>query len=308
MNKRYTYLILCVLFFFASIYVFTFLHFPDASSGSTSNLPYVNCLVACAGIILMSTSVAFFTVYFRGLGGLKTIGVIPVRMASSRFPGKPLAKINGKPMLQHIYESCKKCKSLDELYVATPDKEIIDFCDTIKAKCILTSKEHERASDRVEEAVERLESFNKKYDIIVMIQGDEPLVTPEMIDKAIEPLLISDVQVTNLMGYIETKKEAKDKNTIKVVTDKHHNALYFSRSQIPHDMVGYKQVCIIAFTKQALTQFSMLEPTILEQVESIDMLRFIDHGIPVKMVLTKTQTHAVDVPHDIKIVEKLIKK
>ena len=308
MNNNLVYLALSAVFFFLFLYAFTFMVQTDSTSGIAQPMPIWNMVLLVVEIIFLSISIMFFTLYFRLCNELSIIGVIPVRMASSRFPGKPLAKINGKPMLQHIYESCKKCKSLDEVYVATCDTEIIDFCDTIKAKCILTSKEHERASDRVEEAVERLESFNKKYDIIVMIQGDEPLVTPEMIDKAIEPLLISDVQVTNLMGYIETKKEAKDKNTIKVVTDKHHNALYFSRSQIPHDMVGYKQVCIIAFTKQALTQFSMLKPTILEQAESIDMLRFLDHGIPVKMVLIETQTHAVDALADIKIVERLMKK
>ena len=209
-------------------------------------------------------------------------------------------------MLVHIYEACKRCDTLDEVYVATPDDEIMDFCKSIDIKVIKTDIKHERASDRVKEAIDRLEIVGEKYDVIVMIQGDEPMITSEMIDKAIEPLLNSDVQVTNLMGYIKTKKEAKDTNTIKVVIDKNNNALYFSRSQIPHNIVGYKQVCIIAFTNSALKQFSTLKPTELEQVEYVDMLRFLENGIKVRMVLTDNQTHAVDVLSDIKIVEKLM--
>lgn len=308
MNKNMWCLVLSVVLFFISMYIFTCIDSIPAS-GISQPMPIRNMIIMILGVIWLCLSILFFTGFYFDYryGKQKIIGVIPVRMASTRFPGKPLAPINNKPMLQHIYESCKKCKSLDEVYIATCDKEIMTFCDVIKAKGILTSNKHQRATDRVAEAITRIEGFNKKYDIIVMIQGDEPMVTSEMIDDAIEPLLNSDVQVTNLMGYIKTKREAKDKNTIKVVTDENNNALYFSRSQILHNIVGYKQVCIIAFTNSALKQFSSLKPTELEQVESIDMLRFLENNIPIKMVETNQQTHAVDVPSDIKIVERLMK-
>lgn len=295
-------------FFILAMVTFTFLKPAPATCISQPAIT-INMFITLIGIFFLCTSGVFIILFFRDFEKMNIIGIIPARMSSTRFPGKPLAKINGIPMLEHVYLNCKKCKSLDAVYIATPDKEIKDYMEKGTAEVIMTSDKHERATDRVAEALQKIEQNTKKQiDIVVMIQGDEPMVTSQMIDEALQPLLHNQVQITNLMSFIKTKKETQDKNTIKVVVDKKDNALYFSRSQIPYNPVGVgcKQVCVMAFNRNKLLQFSQLEPTFLEKLESVDMLRFVEHGIKVKMVETKTETHAVDVPSDIKIVEKLM--
>ena len=206
----------------------------------------------------MFISIVLFTLYLRPYktSSPRIVGIIPARMSSSRFPGKPLAKINDKAMIEYIHDTCKSCKILDDVYIATCDTEIKDYMKS--AKVIMTSSKHERATDRVNEAIEKLEQQKKHFDIVVMIQGDEPMITSKMIEQSVQPIVRCESVVTNLMGFIHTKKEAQNKNTIKVVTDKNNKALYFSRSVIPYDIVGQKQVCIISFTRDALKEFSMI--------------------------------------------------
>jgi len=245
---------------------------------------------------------------------LKIIGIIPARMASTRFPGKPFAKIHGVPMLGHVYLRSKMSKSLDEVYIATCDKEIVDYANSIGAKAIMTKNTHERASDRSAEAMLKIEkSLNQKQNIIVMIQGDEPMVLPEMIDSSVKPLIKdSSILVSNLTAAIETREEHEDPNCIKVVLDKNNFAIYFSREPIPTRKKGatdfpmWKQVCIIPFRRDFLLKFNRLKPTPLEIAESIDMERVLEHGYKVKMVPTSSQTHGVDTPEDLKLVEKLM--
>jgi len=244
----------------------------------------------------------------------KIVGIIPARMSSTRFPGKPLANINGIPMVGHVYYRAKLCKSLDDVYVATCDKEIQDYIDSIGGKAIMTSDKHKRASDRVAEALLKIENASgEKIDIIVLLQGDEPMVYPEMIDEAVKPFLEDDeVVVANLLAPIKSIEEFKDPNEVKVVIDKQYNALYFSREPIPSDKKEsnkdymYKQVCIIPFTREFLLKFNDLEPTPLEIIESVDMMRVIEHGYKVKMVPTKYDTYSVDTTDDLKRVEKLM--
>ena len=241
------------------------------------------------------------------------IGIIPARMGSSRFPGKPLKQICGIPMIGHVYLRSKMSNILQEVFVATPDLEIKQYIETIGGKAIMTSNKHERASDRCEEAMKKIEKLiNQKLDIIVMIQGDEPLVYPEMIEMAVAPLLNEkDCIVANLMAEIETEEEFNDKNEIKVVVDKHGYALYMSRQPIPATrgatITPYKQVCIIPFKREALLLFSSLDETPLERAESIDMLRFLEHGYKVKMVKSPYRTISVDTEDDKIRAEKLMK-
>ena len=166
---------------------------------------------------------------------MRVIGVIPARMGSSRFPGKPLAKILGIPMIGHIYHRCKMAAVLNNVYLATCDEEIKQYSESINAKVIMTSDKHERASDRVAEAMEKVEkTTGHKADIVVMIQGDEPMITPEMINLAVQPMLKDKkILVSNLMAPIRTREEHQDPNSIKVVVDNNSNALYFSREPIP---------------------------------------------------------------------------
>lgn len=246
------------------------------------------------------------------------IGIIPARMASSRFSGKPLAKICGIPMVGHVYFRSKMCKTLDEVYVATCDKEIFDYITLIKGKAIMTSSEHQRASDRAAEAMLKIEkSLGKKVKIAVMIQGDEPMLEPEMITRSIRPILKDkSIHVVNLMTILKSKEEQDDPHEIKVVVDLNGFALYFSREAIPslkkyseglEKLLIYKQVCIIPFRRDFLIKFNRLSSTPLEIIESIDMLRVLEHGYKVKMVLSNSATYSVDTPKDLEKVERLLK-
>jgi 3-deoxy-manno-octulosonate cytidylyltransferase (CMP-KDO synthetase) len=215
-------------------------------------------------------------------------------------------------MLGHVYFRSKMAKVLDDVYVATCDEEIKKYIESIGGKAIMTSDKHERASDRVAEALLKIEKeTGQRKDIIVMIQGDEPMVVPEMIEEAVQPMLKDEsILVTNLMARIRTRKEYEDPNEVKVVVDKYNHALYFSREPIPSRKKGatkipmLKQVCIIPFRRDFLVEFSRLEPTPLEKIESVDMLRILEHGYKVKMVLTKFETYSVDTPEDLRFVEE----
>lgn len=244
---------------------------------------------------------------------LNIIAIIPARMNSTRFPGKPLAKINGKPMIGHVYERVAQSKSLNSTVVATCDQEIIDYINSVGGMSVMTSAKHERASDRCAEALIVLEKLNHtKYDIVVMVQGDEPLVKPEMIDEAVLPMLQDcNVNVVNLLGKIKDEIEFNDRNCIKVVCDLNMNAIYFSREPIPTQAKTKKipmgkQVCVIPFRRDYLIEYNALKPTPLEIVESIDMMRVLENGQKVKMVDTKYQNQAVDTKEDLAKVEFLM--
>lgn len=241
---------------------------------------------------------------------MKIVAVIPVRMGSTRFPGKPLAPILGRSMVEHVYHRTGLCQSLDTVYVATCDEEIRQAVEGFGGKAIMTSPEHQRASDRVAEAAQHLDA-----EIVVMVQGDEPMTMPEMIDLAVAPMLDdSQVGCVNLAKRIETEEEFLDPNTIKVVMDRQGDALYFSREPIPtrqklefDKLPVFKQVCIIPFRCELLQTYAALEPTPLEQAESIDMLRLLEHGYKVRLVETDYDTHAVDTPADRELVERLMR-
>jgi 3-deoxy-manno-octulosonate cytidylyltransferase (CMP-KDO synthetase) len=243
---------------------------------------------------------------------MKIVAVIPARMGSSRFPGKPLAPVLGRPMIEHVYRRTILCEALHDVFVATCDREIFDTVNRFGGKAIMTSSAHERASDRVAEAAADLAA-----DVIVMVQGDEPMTYPEMIEEALAPFIRGDKQVAcvNLTAKIMSQTEFEDPNTIKVVMDQDRFALYMSREPIPtlhlqnfDKISAFKQVCIIPFTAAALAEFAKLDPTPLEVAESIDMMRFIEHGHRVKMIETSFSTHAVDTPDDLRRVEKLLRR
>lgn len=245
---------------------------------------------------------------------MNIIGVIPARMSASRFPGKPLAKICGLPMIEHVYKRCMISSVLSDLYIATCDDEIMKASEAFGGKAIMTNNTHQRASDRVAEAIRIIETnTGKKADVVVMIQGDEPMVFPEMLNMAVGPLLKEkDIFVTNLTARIASKEEHDDFNCIKVVVDCQFNALYFSRKPIPAfkdssaPALLYKQVCIISFTRDFLFKYSELDPTPLEKAESIDMLRVLEHGYKVRMVPFDFTTFSVDTVEDLRRVELLM--
>ena len=244
---------------------------------------------------------------------LKILALIPARMGSGRFPGKPMAQILGKPMIGHVYERVAKSPLLAMTAVATCDQEIFDYIESIGGVAVMTADTYERASDRCAEALLKLENlYNIRYDIVVMVQGDEPMTHPDMIAEAVLPMLDDpDIHVTNLLGKIKDTAEFEDRNCIKVVCDLKSNALYFSREPIPTrskvDIIPMgKQVCIIPFRRDYLLEYTSLKPTPLEIAESVDMMRILEHGMKVRMVPTLHDTQAVDTPADLIKVEMLM--
>ncbi len=236
---------------------------------------------------------------------MRAIGVIPARMGSSRFPGKPLASLGGRPMIEHVYRGTVGSPLLDEVVIATCDPEIVEAAASFGARGVLTSPAHERASERVAEV-----SAADDAEIVVMVQGDEPMVVPSMVDAAVRAMgAHPDIACVNLSTTIADEFEARDPNTIKVVTSMDGRALYFSRSMIPAAFVPsavLKQVCVIAFRRPALLQFPSLPRGPLEQLESIDMLRFLENGVPVLVERTDVKTHAVDTAADLELVSRLM--
>lgn len=245
---------------------------------------------------------------------MNILALIPARMGSSRFPGKPMAPILGKPMIGHVYERVAKSPILSTVAVATCDQEIFDYIESIGGVAVMTADTYERASDRCAEALLKLEKVNNtRYDIVVMVQGDEPMTHPDMIAEAVQPMLDDpSIQVTNLLGQIKDVAEFEDRNCIKVVCDLNGNAMYFSREPIPTrckvDSIPMgKQVCIIPFRRDYLLEYTRLAPTPLEIAESVDMMRILEHGMKVHMVPTKHNSQAVDTLEDLKKVEQLMK-
>ncbi len=248
---------------------------------------------------------------------MNIVGVIPARMAATRFPGKPLAKILGIPMIGHVYLRSKMSKALTDLYIATCDQEIADYAVSIGAKFVMTSDQHERCSDRCAEAMLKIEeSTGKKVDILMMIQGDEPMTFPEMIDEALAPMMTDPgLSIVNLMGEIHDAEDFNDPNEVKVVTDRQGNALYFSREAIPsvkkqkgpRSPLGFKQVPIIPFRRDFLLQYNEMAPTPLEVIESVDMMRILENGMKVRMVKTALDTVSVDTPEDLELVSQKMK-
>jgi 3-deoxy-manno-octulosonate cytidylyltransferase (CMP-KDO synthetase) len=246
---------------------------------------------------------------------MNIVSIIPARMGSSRFPGKPMAKILGVPMVGHCFYRSKMCDAIDATYVATCDEEIAEYIRSIGGRAIMTSEKHDRATDRTAEALEKIErQENKLVDIVVMLQGDEPMVTPDMISKAVQPFAESpdEVDVVNLMSEITSVEEFEDPNEVKVVVDSRSDAVYFSREPIPSRRKGVdkvrmlKQVCIIPFKRKALLDFNEMEQTELEIVESVDMLRLLENQKKVRMVFSGQETCSVDTEAELIKVERLM--
>ena len=237
---------------------------------------------------------------------MKIIGIIPARMAATRFPNKPMALIEGMPMIGHCYFRSKMSSLLTDVFVATCDEEIYDYINNIGGKAVMTSYDHERATERSAEALINIEKeTGQQFDIIVMIQGDEPLINPEMINESVKPLISGENQVSNLMVSLNCIEEAKNPNFVKVVTSDNGNALYMSRELIPSpskfkDAIQYyRQLGLIAFSRKALLKFIDLPTTRLEIIESIDMNRYLEHQFPIRMSVTNFVADSVDTIEDL---------
>lgn len=240
---------------------------------------------------------------------MKTIGVIPARFKSSRFPGKPLVDICGRPMIWWVYQQCIKVDELHGVFVATDDKRIFDTCQELKLNVVMTSTDNKTGSDRVAEASEAIEG-----DLFVNIQGDEPLIEPEMIRQVIRLFDDEDVYFGTLKKKIDAIDLIKSVNTVKVVTDINDDALYFSRSVIPSNIKDgklapvYRHVGIYAYKRDFLQIFHHLPQSILELGEGIEPLRAMENGYRVRVGETEFDSIGVDIPEHVKEVEKVIKE
>ena len=231
-----------------------------------------------------------------------TVAVIPARMASTRFPGKPLVPILGLPMIEHVRRRVALTRSISRVVVATCDREILDVVSASGGIAVLTSPAHERCTDRVAEA-----AANTRADMIVNVQGDEPCVWPEMLEALLEPLIADPTLVcTNLMAPITREVDFQSSNVVKVVVNLRGDALYFSREPIPSGkkasdpgFLKYKQLGIVAFRADFLQTFTRLSPTPLEIIESVDMMRAIEHGYTVRMVPCDRPVVGVDRAEDV---------
>lgn len=246
---------------------------------------------------------------------MRFVGIIPARLAASRFPRKPMAMICNMPMVGHCYHRARLALGQENVYVATCDNEISSYIQTINGKSIITSNSHTRATTRTAEALEIIENnHNIQFDVIVMIQGDEPLIQPETILAILNNFNDPSIEVANVMSRIQTLNQFIDKNNVKVVVNKHNDALYFSREPIPSLWKGvekvpmFMQTGIIAFRREALIRFNNASESIHEQIESVDMNRILDAGEKIRMVLTEDVTLGVDTEEELNIASALIKQ
>ncbi len=238
--------------------------------------------------------------------------IIPARMASTRFPGKPLMKICGLPMIEHVRRRVLLCDFLSCVIVATCDREIAQEVERFGGKVVMTSDRHESCVDRVAEAAQ-----NVSADIIVNVQGDMPLVAPESLELLIAPLLNEDtVMFTDMMGAIVREEEFFSPDIVKVVVDKTGNALYYSREPIPSSKKGghngtlprYKEFGINAYRYSSLFDFTRLSRTPLEKLESIDMLRLLENGFQVRMVSSSVPIVSVDTKEHLRLAEQMMEQ
>lgn len=234
----------------------------------------------------------------------KAAGIIPVRYNAVRFPGKPLAPILGKPMIQWVYEGAKKSKLLKRIVIATDDKRILKAAEEFGAEAVLTSAEHESGTERVAEAAAQLDA-----DIIVNIQGDEPLVDGEMLDALAIVLDDPSVPMATLMAKVTDMALLQDSHVVKVVTDKNGFALYFSRAPLPYQAPDhfFQHIGIYGYRKDFLMNFHRLPASRLERIEKLEQLRVLENGLPIQMIEIPRPTLSVDTPQDIIKVEKFLR-
>ena len=232
-------------------------------------------------------------------------GIIPARYESRRFPGKPLAKIQGKPMIQWVYEGAKQANSLKNVIVATDDDRIAQTCNSFGAEVWMTSKDHRSGTDRVAEVAHQIDS-----PIIINIQGDEPLLKGKSLDSLVEALQDESTDMATLAIEIEDLTLIDDTNLVKVVTDNDGYALYFSRSGLPFQASDYflQHVGIYGYQQEFLLQFSQWPPSRLEKAERLEQLRALEKGYRIKVLLSPHSTLSVDTPEDIIKVENFMKK
>ena len=241
---------------------------------------------------------------------MDVIGIIPARFASTRFPGKPLADIQGKPMVQRVYEQALKAGALDHVVVATDDKRIFEAVTRFGGEAIMTSPDHLSGTDRCNEAVSLMKKQGRSIDVAVNIQGDEPFIQPGQIDLVVSCFSDPEAGITTLIKKIMNSDELFSHSVNKVIVDHFKNALYFSRQPIPFYQhldrefwidrhTYYKHIGIYGYRVEVLQQISNLPPSSLEKAESLEQLRWLENGFAIRTIETMFESQSVDEPEDL---------
>jgi 3-deoxy-manno-octulosonate cytidylyltransferase (CMP-KDO synthetase) len=242
---------------------------------------------------------------------MRAAGIIPARYHSTRLPGKPLSDIGGKPMIQHVYENALQASVLDAVLVATDDERIAEAVGAFGGRAVMTSAEHPTGSDRIAEVARGLD-----VEVVVNIQGDEPFISPRMLEEVVRPLFEdAELPMCTLMNEIP-EEVFGDPAVVKVVTDLAGNALYFSRSLVPYPRrreghKAYEHIGVYAYHREFLLAYTALEPTPLERAESLEQLRVLEHGYRIKVVLTGAGDYiplSVDTPEDLERARELLRQ
>lgn len=285
----------------------------DSSSSSNNNLKtwIIHGILFGVSIAAVAGARAYFNRFnkFRS----RVVGIIPARFASSRFEGKPLVHILGKPMIQRTWESAKLAASLDHLVVATDDEKIADCCRKFGADVIMTSESCRNGTERCNEALQKLE---RKYDIVVNIQGDEPLLEPEVIDGVVKALQAAPDAVFSTAVTALKPEDAHDPNRVKCVVDNRGYAIYFSRGLIPFNKSGkvnqqfpyLLHLGIQSYDTKFLKIYPDLQPTPLQLEEDLEQLKVLENGYKMKVIKVDHEAHGVDTPEDVEKIEALMRQ
>jgi 3-deoxy-manno-octulosonate cytidylyltransferase (CMP-KDO synthetase) len=238
---------------------------------------------------------------------MRKIAMIPARYAATRFPGKLMQLLGSKPVIIHTYEATVATRLFDDVIVVTDSNIIFDEIKKHGGRAVISKKPHESGSDRIAEAAAEM-----NVDIIVNVQGDEPFVKKEPLQKLLLRFNDASVQVASLMQVIHNENEINDPNVVKVVVDKNMNSLLFSRSPVPYQRdknspaVHYRHIGVYAFRKQALINFTLWPPSRLEQAEKLEQLRYLENGVPLRMVAVDYMGMGIDVPEDLERAKKFL--
>ncbi len=238
----------------------------------------------------------------------KVIGLIPTRLSSTRLPKKPLIKINNIPLIIHTYRRAKLAKRLDEVIICCDDKKIINIAKRYNAKAILTSKKHQNGTERIFEGYKKV---NKRFDLIIDIQGDEPLISPDQIDQVIN-FHLKNLKTEIILPSLKFKNISSF-NIVKVIADNEQKVMYLSRSKVPHNFnknsdYYLKHLSIISFLPKALSKFCKSKQTRLEKIEGIELMRALEIGLKIKTVTLKGNSFSVDIKEDLKKAKQVMKK
>jgi 3-deoxy-manno-octulosonate cytidylyltransferase (CMP-KDO synthetase) len=242
---------------------------------------------------------------------MQTAAIIPSRYASTRLPGKPLIDIAGKPMIQRVCEAASRARLVDRVIVATDDRRIFEAVQRFGGEVVLTSAHHRSGTDRIAEVAEHL-----PCDIVVNLQGDEPLMAPGLIDQVVRVVRDNpDIYMASAQTPIRRSEDRSNPNSVKVVTDRNDFALYFSRSPIPccasaneAESMGFRHIGIYVYRKEFLMRLVALEPSPLEQQERLEQLRVLENGYRIRLVTTDYDSPGVDTPEDLEKVRKRLQE